>query len=358
LSALPSRFLPSRRVLLQRLEDWLLRAAQVELEPDCGAVVGSASSLNGPEYLYPEVTGYYLTWLAFLRTVRRAGVDISVPTRRAASWLARQASAEVFRTRCYPDPDCCDWRNAALFSFDLAMACRGIAAVREFLPASLCNGSLGPMLRLFSRLCPGDGTLVAALPHDAGDGRLPSRWSTRPGPYQLKPAAAILGIPAEIAGTALRDEMKRVYHSWRDHYERMRPDGALHPLLYHLEGLVLGFVSGFDSGGLAAAGRLYPAVLRRIDRGCLRSDVVAQTLRLGCLIADHSLSRAEMSRLGDLMSGFVDVNGATVFRRGRPDAAPKHWNTWSAIFAHQGFTLLDAIEAGRTLPPGAGEYLA
>lgn len=348
---LPSRFPLSRRVSMQRLEDWLLSAVQHDRGPERGGVIGSTSSLCGPEYLYPEATGYFLTWLAFLASMRGVTSDLSTRSLRAVTWLSYKAR-DGLATRHYLNGDARDWRNSGLFSFDLAMAIRGVAAVREWIPRALADECLDRLLRLYSRLCPGDGSLIPVLRRSEAKARdLPSRWSTRPGPYQLKTAAAILGIPREIAGASLHEEMARMYFRWRDHYQEHPANDELHPLLYHVEGLVLGFACGIDHGGLTAAGALFPGILRRVRR-CGRSDVLAQTLRVGCLVPLPAGTDRAMTRSCETLLGLLDENGAPVFSRVRYGREHR-WNTWSAIFSHQALTLLDRVECGK--PPGRAE---
>jgi len=356
MSALPSRLPSSRRVLMQRLEDWLFRTVQLERGPDCGGVIGSTSSVRGPEYLYPEAAGYFLTWLAFLGSMRGVTPDLSARAFRAATWLSHQAG-DGLTTRRYLNGEAQDWRNRGLFSFDLAMACRGVAAVRGWIPQELADECLDRLLRLFSRLCPGDGSLMPVLPRTNAKTRdLPCRWSTRPGPYQLKSAAAILGIPREIAGIRLHEEMARVYFRWRDHYREHPADDELHPLLYHIEGLVLGFACGIDDGGLTVAGALYPTILRRV-RSCARSDVLAQTLRAGCLVPLPTGGHGAMTRPREALLGLLEENGAPVSRR-VPHGGARHWNTWSAIFSHQALALLDRVEHGEIPRRAEMELLA
>ena len=355
MSALPSPFPPSRRVFTQRLEKWLLSAVQLESGRDCGAVIGSISDGKGPEYLYPEAAGYFLTWLAFSGLSR---ADTSIRAFRAVSWLLRQAgSTDALLTRSPLNGHGPDWRNSGFFSFDLAMVCRGVAAVRDRVPMDLAHECLDRLLRLYERFCPGDGTLTAVLPrHSKAPGGLPARWSTRPGPYQLKPAASILAIPRDIAGAPLHEEMKRVYFSWRNHYQEEPHRDALHPLLYHVEGLLLGFACGIDPDGMAVARRIYPSILSRVERHCRRSDVVAQALRSGCLVGATGRNGAMTRLCGDL-SGFLDANGALLFRRAL-DGGERQWNTWSAIFGHQALTFLDRVDRGTTPAQAGMEFLA
>ena len=77
-------------VALARLQHWLsFGPAIVSDGPHAGAVAGRIAADGRPEYAYPEIAGYFLTWLAFLA---RTG-SLQEPARRLApaigAWHAR-----------------------------------------------------------------------------------------------------------------------------------------------------------------------------------------------------------------------------------------------------------------------------
>src|SRR5687767_3496439 len=115
-------------VALARLQHWLSFGPAIATDgPHAGAVAGRIAADGRPEYAYPEIAGYFLTWLAFLA---RTG-SLREPARRLApaigawhaQWLDTDADTRV-RLRS-GDED--DWRNRAVFLFDLAMLLRGVA---------------------------------------------------------------------------------------------------------------------------------------------------------------------------------------------------------------------------------------
>ncbi len=49
----------------QALRDWLIEGpAQLKSGPEAGAVAGTIESSGAVHYVYGEITGYYLHWLA------------------------------------------------------------------------------------------------------------------------------------------------------------------------------------------------------------------------------------------------------------------------------------------------------
>ena len=168
---------------------WLLRSAIVLRDgPHRGAVAGWLDAHGAPAFAYPEITGYYLSWLASLPDDTGTPGEVLSAGRAAAGWALRLASGAVpLQTRFHLDATAADWRNDALFTFDLAMLARGLADFGRMsgeTPASL------PVLleRLSTACAPGLPLPVCFDRRNA----LPSRWSTREGPFQLKTAAAIL----------------------------------------------------------------------------------------------------------------------------------------------------------------------
>ena len=109
------------RVAAARLRHWLLHGpAQLSDGRHCGGVAGRISA-GTPVYVYAEITGYFLHWLADLTHVESREV-VSERARRALDWATRQfAAGRVPPTRAYLVAAEPDWRNDAMFFFDLAM---------------------------------------------------------------------------------------------------------------------------------------------------------------------------------------------------------------------------------------------
>ena len=65
----------------EAIAEWLLRGpAQLTSGPHAGAVAGLIEAGQRPGYAYPEITGYYLQWLAW-RAARNGGAS------RTSVWM-------------------------------------------------------------------------------------------------------------------------------------------------------------------------------------------------------------------------------------------------------------------------------
>ncbi|MFD9793381.1 hypothetical protein ACFWXK_20810 [Streptomyces sp. NPDC059070] len=348
------------------LESWLLDRPQLRTGPHAGGVLGGTGDDTATAYAYPEITGYYLTWLAFLETTRDAPDTGAVEERRAAAvaWLAEQLAAPGGpRTRSFLGAgDGADWRNSALFSFDLGMVYRGACATGT--GGGPADGTAAHRLRertgaALDGLRDPDGAWAACVPLP-GRAAPPARWSTVPGPHLLKVAGGVLALtPA--------DEMPSVRSAARATLARHATGLAAdlpamsHPALYALEGLLQAEAGGHREhhGELVAAYRLLSdraadGVLRE-EHGRpgsqVRTDVLAQLLRIGCVLAGRDeLDAAGAEQLDAVAAALVEhigEDGGLPFTRA--ESGSLH-NTWCAMFAHQALAFHDRLTAGRAIP--------
>jgi hypothetical protein len=327
----------------ERIEAWLLASgAQLTDGPQRGGVAGRLAAGGRPEYVYLEITGYFLTAMAWLtvvspgraRTARERG-DASVDWLRRAL-AARELPDTRLHLRVQPD----DWRNRAVFTFDLAMAVRGAG----------CFGADEPARQLAERVAaisPGPPPLASHALREPAGRELEERWSTRPGPHHIKAAAALLTAP----GDALEETCRATVERWTDAMLAGWPCPQLHPLLYGIEGLLM-------LGAHASAGQLFKRLLTlQAEDGALpaevggdgvRADVLAQALRAGAILRAAGELRDADERLDALAQAllqYVGPDGGVRFAAGQEEA-----NTWCAMFAHQAL-LLHAH-------PGDGELAA
>jgi hypothetical protein len=345
---------------------WLLDSGVQQTDgAHAGAVAGWIDARGAAQYVYPEITGYYLQWLA--SHALRYGTAAQLIDKAAAAqrWLGKWSeSAPVLRTRVYLDSARDDWRNGALFFFDLTMVLRGLAWASR-------AGLIRPDQALVSRLCQALGTVVGddgifyACVTFEGDRSLTTRWSTRRGPFLAKAAAGILfaadelpEFPAELA-TGARHTLDGAL-TWIVE----RPHVDTHPFLYAIEGLL----SRPHHRGCAA---LLPSVALQfrelIDRSqrsghvpesidsstTERLDIVAQAVRIGCLLRSQWLvggpERSFVSRMARLLVRHTTSDGALPFD---PRAAVPQYSAWGAMFAEQALFLVD--RAGNELPQSEG----
>ncbi|MFZ9584103.1 MAG: hypothetical protein ACO280_04000 [Pseudohongiellaceae bacterium] len=336
----------------RRLQGYLLGPrVQLASGGEAGGVVGSAEPGGAPDYVYGEITGYFLHWIA------SATADVEQrrhATQAAADWLQHYLAEQPWpATRRYLGPAPADWRNQALFAFDLAMVAGGVARTAT---AGLLAPTQALVARLGQLLCqfatgPALATVIAAPAAS-----LPRRWSTEGGPFSAKTASRVLllhahcPLDANLVGSC-RALLSRYAVAAADF-----PPEMLHPTLYALEGVLL--AEGVD----------YERVARGLERllqwqapdGSLpeslatpevrRNDVAAQALRLAILLeqrlGDRGRFAAPIARLGDWLIPQVAADGSLAFAAGRPHSA----NTWCALFAEQALRLLLARERGEPLP--------
>lgn len=326
---------------LAALRGWLL-SDRVLVRAGRGrvAVAGSVDARGRPAYYYPEVAGYFLWWLADpaadVPTAERSCVAEGV-----IAWLADLGRGARWPTRVEAGADrpvADDWRNATVFSFDLAMLLRGLAAVDAAGVAEVPASVVARLYAELARCVTADGRLAA---HATTDESLP-RWSTRPGPYQLKAAAALgpsaerwpMPAPLDAAVCRVRREFGALGER-PGHHE-------LHPALYHAEGALL----GDDPSVLEAVRTWWRGVMRLGDRrggvpetvgsARHRSDVWAQALRIGrWLERGGALEPRDAPALRALtvaLAAMVAPDGGLRFR---PTGEPSECPVWGALFAEQ-----------------------
>ena len=327
------------------VENWLLNPAiQVASGPCAGGIAGWVEADGSPSFAYGEITGYWLSWISGIAAGRdsvaaraRAAVDFL-----AAAWSRRAPS----QTRFYLAATAPDWRNRAVFSFDMAMMLRGLAHAAELIGNEPCAAAAARIIPWLSRCIGPDGTLSTHLIVDAG-GPLPRRWSTECGPFQAKTAAAVLQAPTAWLSAELVNAARQTLARWRgcacEHAD-------MHPRLYALEGEIL-------AGGAAdasLAGTVVPPdgwlpehaaqVYGKLNE--VRADVLAQAVRILVLAeGDGALEPwgPAMALSGALLD-HVTEEGAVLFREA---AGPR--NVWCALFAAQALAWLAACAEGRAI---------
>lgn len=336
-----------------RVEDWLLHSGVALAEGDHrGGVAGWLDDQGKPEFVYLEIVGYYLTTMAWLasgaasspanaETARQRAVD-------AAAWIERVLDGpELPPTRWYLEPRA-DWRNEAVFTFDLAMAARGLGQCARL--GVVPRRTLDRLCDVMNQISRDSDILASHVLTGAGP-ELGPRWSTRPGPHHLKAAAGVAGLPDWAATGRLAAVAERTCRHWTTALDEGDwPCLETHALLYGLEGIL-------NAPGLAAldaAERIYIRLmesqssdgtlaervdLSSADGGRVRSDVLAQALRIGLLLrARGYLADAQwgerLDRLADALVGFVRFDGGLLFAKDQTIS-----NAWCAMFAHQALYL-------------------
>lgn len=338
-----------------RLRGWLLGGSVQCLHgPHAGGVFGAFDADGTARYVYPEITGYYLHWLADVAHTGDTDPRLTSAAAAAADWAARTlADGAVPATRAYVDgSDADDWRNRAVFFFDLAMLLRGLCAAHE---AGLTGSPATVLGRLVDELARfvENGTIRAA--RTAAGVELPPRWSTLGGPFEVKASSRVelasrhLPLPP-----ALAEACRTLARSYRNDVAGLKLD-MLHPTLYFAEGMLVA-----EPGCHAAVATLARRCLALADAdGNLpeaedstvpRSDILAQTLRVLLLCGDAG--GAAVERVAQALCARVDQAGRLPFRVDVPAPQP---NVWCAMFAEQALRWYARAQRGQPLP--AAEWL-
>ncbi|HET7844422.1 MAG TPA: hypothetical protein VFL14_09745 [Xanthomonadales bacterium] len=321
-----------------RLREWLLRGpVQVAEGPQAGGIVGSFTPAGEPAYVYGEITGYYLHWLAGLPHDARVAANAVAACAWAARWFSR---ADDTPTRIHFGEPPSDWRNDAVFLFDLAMLARGLAVADRArlctVPATLSD-ALGRAISRFH-----DGGRLLPLLRIRPDAQLPDRWSTRDDAFLLKAATRVLDARPPIAVDDDMLDACSAFQRRRAPLAGEAPVEMLHPTLYYLEAVLAG-----DARHWPGAARLLARLLAlRNDAfelpeappadGPRRSDVIAQALRVGTFLRARGVDGAPDA---DVLDGLARALVARVAPDGtiafRVDTNERQPNAWCAMFAEQ-----------------------
>jgi hypothetical protein len=275
-----------------------------------------------------EITGYAAATLAYLH--RRTGdIRCLEAATRAGLFLTRAAWTDELGTIPFEWGRSTETGTAPAYFFDLGIIARGLTALwrhtqdAEFLvTARACARSMARDFRQASGYC-------SAL-HLPGKAQVPadSRWSSRPGCYQLKPAMiwADLGDPdyAPLYDAALDGFLPAHSRFPEAEPEQERVMDRLHAYCYFLEGLLPRASRPECSGALKEGILRVETLLRRIAPSFERSDVRAQLFRLRlyagalCILPlDPVAAEAEASLIRgfQLDSGDPRIDGAFCFGR-------------------------------------------
>jgi hypothetical protein len=355
------------------IENWLLRSGiQITDGAQRGGIGGWLDRDGRPEFVDLEIAGYYLTataWLSSGAACSSSHVEtIESGASRAADWVASLLTRQVDPpTRLYLSQQPTDWRNGAVFSFDLAMAARGIAATMQPGDRSGRRQALAALCARIDRIS-SDADVMASHESVCGSTTLPEHWSTRPGPHHLKAAAAILRLPGRIASGTLIGLAQETCEYWTHAlWTDAWPCQEVQSLLYGLEGMLI--LSGKRDGqGLQIVERLFVRLMEDVQAsdgtlpesihgGIVRSDVLAEALRVGLLLRGRgyltgSAWEDRLDRLADALLRFVRPDGAVLFSHDQAIA-----DTRSTLFALQALYLSARKDMREPAPTSAFQLL-
>ena len=326
------------------LTSWLLGDhAQLTSGTHAGAAAGWVDREGRASYVYPEITGYYLQWLAWHAACH--GVNNETRRRAAAAqrWLLSWAfGAETPETRIYLEPTGQDWRNAALFFFDLAMVLRGLASAARLGLIETDPRLVARVSELLWRLVADDGMFDACMATRI-DAALPDRWSTRRGPFLSKAAGGVLIAAAQFSSLpeALAEAADATFVAALESMST-QSHSETHALLYGIEGAL----SLPEHPATVAAMPLMVRQLRDLlersaqlghtpelfeSTGRVRLDIVAQAIRASAFLLPQ-LASEDVDQMAQALVHYTDRHLGIPFS---PDALPRQYSVWTAMFAEQ-----------------------
>jgi hypothetical protein len=318
--------------------------------------------------LYPEISGYYLQFLALAASgstvggVSDAGAVAEPAARHAASrviaWLDQAGPAGDPLTLYHRDMTQSDWRNKCLFAFDLGMIMRGFASVESRWPGIVPTAVNSRYAASIQSLVSHGHLRSHRLRAGASESEIPVKWSTQVDVHHVKIAGALAGVGSRFEGVVAAIISEQAEALKREGTARMR---ELHPFLYLIEGWLMLWGQSGNRAFLDYAGIAFHILLRELDpeRGTLppiagrhdlatRADVLAQALRAGVVLEQAAWFDGPAARqwsmarhaLHDALLSRVTPEGGIEF-----DQVGRHRNVWASLFSWQA---LDFVAQART----------
>lgn len=300
-----------------------------------------------PEYIYGEITGYFLSFCAEVCANQSEMKESLLPIMiKHVEWLD-SAIKDGFKTR-YMLNEKTDWRNSAIFSFDIAMIIRGLIDVSSYLDV---NATLELYKKLFESFVEENTNTIK--PYISVDRMiLPDKWSTRFDAHFMKIVANVLPVFSSQSDIVIYNLLNKKADELYCYDMKYLLTTDSHPLMYYLEGILLlcemGDLDDVKKKRYQQKAReVYLNVIHLISDDLLldnptagtyvRSDVLAQFVRIGVLLINDDLLPVEtMNYIKCILDYICDkhiVEGRVCFFDKEQDE--NFYNTWCAMFLYQ-----------------------
>lgn len=348
-----------------KIEGWLLSGEVVLRAPAgvAGGIINYREAGGQWDGVYPEICGYYLQFIA-----HAANGSGSIRHRDIASQViafldaeGREGAPHTLYRRLAELGEV-DWRNRCLFSFDLAIILRGLAAAETRWPGIVPTGMMQRYRASVASITE-NGRLASHRLLTGGPAvTVPVKWSTTLDVHHVKSAAALAGlVDPDLALIAQRTLIAEAAALEAAGQARMR---ELHPFLYSIEGWLTLWGQTSDATYLRRATASFAMLCQEFDpatgdlpafagrhEAAVRADVLAQALRAGLILEAAAqlgsptgeVWRALAPRLHANLTSRISTKGGVEFDNVRQDR-----NTWASMFAWQAFQFWDQAQT-RTL---------
>jgi hypothetical protein len=357
----------------ETIEEWLMTAPiQITNGKFRGGVIGWLSSdENEKSFVYPEITGYFLSALAFIvKTQPKKRVQASYRANSILNWLENIQFNEQFPdTRCYVKNRQSDWYNRAYFSFDIGTLIRGLdaAAMTALIDPHRCQATAQYLLKTFERMCDNIPLSSHMLKTER---EIPKKWSTIPGIHHVKTCAALSNMNLIKTSTAMQNCLNATIIHWQKTVLYGGITSDLHQVFYYLEGLFFRAITNEKDKCMKEIAIHFKTIMQyQYGDGSLpsnisdqqlqpakeiRADVQAQALRTGAVLCAYEF--LSYSQWGEHLEGLylalcrhITKDGAVMFQPLGTEKC-KHQNTWCGIFAHQALLFYSLLLKKRSVP--------
>lgn len=292
------------------------------------------------EYIYGEITGYFLSFCSYIYKSTQNSVEkkkiINIINNNVA-WLDKIIENGL-QTR-YMFGGKKDWRNNALFAFDVAMIIRGLNDVSKFTNSKI---TLEKYLKEFKVFLSKDKLIYAVISNSSQV--LPDKWSTNFDLHLMKVAANLYGVKGWDNTISIN-----IYKKLWDIQSKEFLEKDCHPIMYFFEGALLLLKkqnilikNQEDINDLVSK---FKCLIKEnmvlynnpTQKEYIRSDVLAQVVRIGSLLYMYNQIPQEFFEiikinLQFLLEHFYE-NGFICFYDKKVER--NFYNTWCGMFTAQ-----------------------
>ncbi|MEK6861010.1 MAG: glycoside hydrolase family 88 protein [Nanoarchaeota archaeon] len=381
---------------LELAKNWLLHSGIQNLDSNSLEVKGGFNSWYDIDnenyfYTYSEITGYAITKLLYLYSLEKNNLYLLRAT-LAAEWLLDKASHKSggIKTRYFFNKENAqelyDFSSGIIHSFDNGIALNGLMDLynvtkeERYLTASKMIGDM-----LIHTMQKPDGGLYASYSHKEETFKdSEEKWSTQSGSFHVKVCMGLLKLyeitkESKYKQTAIKlcdYALKLQEKDGRFISFIKEKDTHIHPHCYSAEGLLFAGLHLNNKSYLKIAANAVKWVLdHQMGDGGIpsmyvngrsvnheRSDVLAQTLRLGVIMLNLELLdkkyEEKLDKLASRLLTFQSTSdnlrsnggffyGHDVDYRNNLKADKKnHVNSWCTMFALQALTFYKQYKEG------------
>ena len=358
---------------IELAKQWLLNSGIQNLDGEHKGAFNSWYDINknNYEYAYSEITGYGINMLMFLYSLEKDEIFLE-RAKLAADWLINKAKHKSggILTRYFYDKSSFmgSFENEEIFSFDCGMVLNGMTSLykiskdKKYL--EFCEELANFMINKMQKQ---DGSFYAV--YDAKNNKLiddGEKWSTQSGCLHAKLSIGLINLYEITKNNKYLESSKKIcdyslqYLKDNGRFVTFSKTGdtLFHPHCYAAEGLYVAgnYFNNKEYLSAAEKSSLYLFSIQLENGGIPqlfknnkliefeRTDILAQSLRMGILFSDK-IDNDKLKKLATRLLEFQNLKGEQKggFIYGYDDSRKKyeHVNSWCTMFALQALGLFN-----------------